>query len=141
MPGFEFPKETSTQVASSNSVDAPRSVLLEPKINIDNVAEGEHYYNPRLDAKNFLEGELSWNPATRLRQMLARPGIVVAPGICDGISARYGSSFLDIFCRWYSNMSAIKTVRRLRPASPVCTRVAPPRPLHALVSLTLRSQP
>jgi hypothetical protein len=46
------------------------------------------YYNPRLDLKNFLEGPLSSNPATRLRQMLARPGIVVAPGICDGISAR-----------------------------------------------------
>ncbi|EJD02425.1 oxaloacetate acetylhydrolase [Fomitiporia mediterranea MF3/22] len=46
------------------------------------------YYNPRLDPKNFLDGPLSLNPATRLRQMLARPGIVVAPGICDGISAR-----------------------------------------------------
>ena len=63
------------------------------------------YYNPRLDPKNYLEGPLSPNPATRLRQMLARPGIVVrdslcmylgpefrllqvAPGICDGISAR-----------------------------------------------------
>ncbi|KAL0578926.1 hypothetical protein V5O48_003074 [Marasmius crinis-equi] len=46
------------------------------------------YYNSRLDPKNFLEGPLSPNPSTRLRQMLARPGIVVAPGICDGISAR-----------------------------------------------------
>lgn len=46
------------------------------------------YYNPRLDPKNYLGGPLSHNPATRLRQMLARPGIVVAPGICDGISAR-----------------------------------------------------
>ena len=46
------------------------------------------YYNPKLDPKNFLEGPLSSNPATRLRQMLARPGIIVAPGICDGISAR-----------------------------------------------------
>ncbi|KAK0490285.1 oxaloacetate acetylhydrolase [Armillaria novae-zelandiae] len=46
------------------------------------------YYNARLDPKNFLEGPLSPNPSTRLRQMLARPGIVVAPGICDGISAR-----------------------------------------------------
>ncbi|KAF5345194.1 hypothetical protein D9758_009712 [Tetrapyrgos nigripes] len=46
------------------------------------------YYNARLDPKNFLEGPLSDNPATRLRQMLARPGIVIAPGICDGISAR-----------------------------------------------------
>ena len=35
------------------------------------------YYNPRLDPKNFLEGPLSWDPATRLRQMLARPGIIV----------------------------------------------------------------
>jgi hypothetical protein len=35
------------------------------------------YYNPRLDPENYLEGPLSWNSATRLRQMLARPGIVV----------------------------------------------------------------
>ncbi|KAG6902768.1 hypothetical protein C0995_011916 [Termitomyces sp. Mi166 len=50
----------------------------------------ETYYNARLDPANYLEGPLSSNPATRLRQMLARPGIVVmvAPGICDGISAR-----------------------------------------------------
>jgi hypothetical protein len=65
----------------------------------------EVYYNARLDPKNFLDGPLSLNAATRLRQMLARPGIVVsrwvglgegcmlnnhqvAPGICDGISAR-----------------------------------------------------
>ncbi|KAL0955811.1 hypothetical protein HGRIS_002018 [Hohenbuehelia grisea] len=51
-------------------------------------AAPEAYYNARLDPKNYLEGPLSENPATRLRQMLARPGIVVAPGICDGISAR-----------------------------------------------------
>jgi hypothetical protein len=36
------------------------------------------YYNSRLDPKNFLEGELSVDAATRLRQMLARPGIVVS---------------------------------------------------------------
>jgi len=35
------------------------------------------YYNPRLDPRNYLDGPLSWNPPTRLRQMLARPGIVV----------------------------------------------------------------
>ncbi|KAJ7594914.1 oxaloacetate acetylhydrolase [Mycena floridula] len=52
------------------------------------VQEPAVYYNPRLDPNNFLEGPLSPNPATRLRQYLARPGIVVAPGICDGISAR-----------------------------------------------------
>lgn len=48
----------------------------------------ECYYNPRLDPANFIDGPFSTNPATRLRQMLARPGIIVAPGICDGISAR-----------------------------------------------------
>ena len=36
------------------------------------------YYNPRLDPRNYAEGPLSENPATRLRQMLARPGIVVS---------------------------------------------------------------
>ncbi|KAJ7068195.1 oxaloacetate acetylhydrolase [Mycena amicta] len=46
------------------------------------------YYNPRYDPRNFLDGPLSSDPSTRLRQMLARPGIIVAPGICDGISAR-----------------------------------------------------
>ncbi|KAF8161326.1 oxaloacetate acetylhydrolase [Crassisporium funariophilum] len=52
------------------------------------VPKREVYYNARLDPNRFLHGPLSTNPATRLRQMLARPGIVVAPGICDGISAR-----------------------------------------------------
>ncbi|KAJ6589926.1 Pyruvate/Phosphoenolpyruvate kinase-like domain-containing protein [Mycena vulgaris] len=46
------------------------------------------YYNPRLEPRNYMDGPLSSNPATRLRQMLARPGIIVAPGVCDGISAR-----------------------------------------------------
>ncbi|KAJ7270054.1 Phosphoenolpyruvate/pyruvate domain-containing protein [Mycena haematopus] len=46
------------------------------------------YYNARLDPCNYVDGPLSCNPATRLRQMLARPGIITAPGICDGISAR-----------------------------------------------------
>ncbi|KAF8911532.1 oxaloacetate acetylhydrolase [Gymnopilus junonius] len=58
----------------------PHNILTGPRKSV--------YHNPRLDPKNFLEGPLSINPATRLRQMLARPGIVVAPGICDGISAR-----------------------------------------------------
>jgi hypothetical protein len=37
------------------------------------------YYNPRLEPRNYLDGPLSTNPATRLRQMLARPGIIVSP--------------------------------------------------------------
>ena len=44
------------------------------------------YYNPRLDPKNFMEGPLSWDPATRLRQMLARPGIVVRSNISFAVS-------------------------------------------------------
>jgi hypothetical protein len=38
---------------------------------------GETYFNERLAPENFKSGPLSSNPATRLRQMLARPGIVV----------------------------------------------------------------
>lgn len=62
------------------SVSKPAAPEVTPRAGV--------YYNSRLDPKNFLEGELSFDAATRLRQMLARPGIVIAPGICDGISAR-----------------------------------------------------
>jgi hypothetical protein len=31
---------------------------------------------------------LSYKASTRLRQLLARPEIIIAPGVCDGISAR-----------------------------------------------------
>lgn len=78
------------------------------------------YYNPRFDPELFMDGPLSKNPATRLRQMLARPGIVVcgshmfclstnltmnnqvAPGICDGISARCAleAGFECLYQRW-----------------------------------------
>ncbi|TFK44930.1 Pyruvate/Phosphoenolpyruvate kinase-like domain-containing protein [Crucibulum laeve] len=67
--------ETSSSVASS-----------QPSLEVH--SKPSVYHNSRLDPKNFLDGPLSSNPATRLRQMLARPGIVIAPGICDGISAR-----------------------------------------------------
>ncbi|KAF8816771.1 oxaloacetate acetylhydrolase [Phlegmacium glaucopus] len=81
MPGVDY---------FSNGVE--KSETVAPMPSIDAFKETQHrsgvYYNPRLDPKKYLEGPLSPNPATRLRQMLARPGIVVAPGICDGISAR-----------------------------------------------------
>ncbi|KAF9031216.1 Phosphoenolpyruvate/pyruvate domain-containing protein [Hymenopellis radicata] len=71
------------------SYSVPREVQAAPVVASHEVTNSSGvYYNARLDPKNFLEGPLSENPATRLRQMLARPGIVVAPGICDGISAR-----------------------------------------------------
>ncbi|KAG0708605.1 phosphoenolpyruvate pyruvate domain-containing protein [Suillus ampliporus] len=88
-PGLDFFK-------TSESTDAPVvqiSADAEPETRRTSEAsqvtpKPDVYYNPRFDPKNFLEGELSYDAATRLRQMLARPGIVIAPGICDGISAR-----------------------------------------------------
>ncbi|KAJ6491797.1 Pyruvate/Phosphoenolpyruvate kinase-like domain-containing protein [Mycena vitilis] len=65
---------------------APTTEVWNPKLEARNPAP--QYYNARLDPSNYLDGSLSTNPATRLRQLLARPGIITAPGICDGISAR-----------------------------------------------------
>ena len=64
-PSYSFSRE-------AEAVDAPAQGLS---------GEGV-YYNARLDPKNFLEGPLSPNPSTRLRQMLARPGIVVSISSC-----------------------------------------------------------
>ncbi|KAH9942171.1 Phosphoenolpyruvate/pyruvate domain-containing protein [Epithele typhae] len=100
MPGLELFSTINSAVLGSSanepSTHTPTSELNSPILSpveetaapVMGLAGPNPYYNARLDPKNFLEGELSWNPATRLRQMLARPGIVVAPGICDGISAR-----------------------------------------------------
>ncbi|KAF7981589.1 hypothetical protein HWV62_32636 [Athelia sp. TMB] len=79
-----------TRPASPTQLAPPALLMTEPSAVDTELGLGAHeiYSNPRLDPKNYLHGELSLNPATRLRQMLARPGIVVAPGICDGISAR-----------------------------------------------------
>lgn len=61
--------ETTPETPSTpDSISIPKSLSFGHTV----------YYNPRLDPKNFLEGPLSPNPATRLRQMLARPGIVVS---------------------------------------------------------------
>ncbi|KAJ7350594.1 oxaloacetate acetylhydrolase [Mycena albidolilacea] len=74
---------TSTEVWSVPSTITPLW-NLKP----DARSSSPRYYNARFEPRHYLDGPLSTNPATRLRQMLARPGIVVAPGICDGISAR-----------------------------------------------------
>ena len=83
MPGldlFNFDKETivnnSTNGNYTDGTNTPEEIeapVLAPEAPL---TPGK-YYNPRLDPRNFLEGPLSLNPATRLRQMLARPGIVV----------------------------------------------------------------
>lgn len=70
-PALDYFSKTS---AAADPTPAPGvEDVLTKSIHTD--ASG--YYNPRLDPKNYLEGPLSDNPATRLRQMLARPGIVV----------------------------------------------------------------
>ena len=75
-PGIGFPPATTT--VSFHEAPAP-PITYGPAGNAvkESVPSSDVYYNPRLDSKNYLEGPLSWNPATRLRQMLARPGIVV----------------------------------------------------------------
>ncbi|KAF9047437.1 oxaloacetate acetylhydrolase [Panaeolus papilionaceus] len=80
MPGLDYFSNNNNAAAAAPTPSAPSAESVETRDGV--------YYNARLDPKNYLEGPLSSNPATRLRQMLARPGIVIAPGICDGISAR-----------------------------------------------------
>ena len=78
MPGLELfgsseptAQPTVVEVPAAEPASAPAETNGEaPKAGV--------YYNARLDPKNYLEGPLSLNPATRLRQMLARPGIVVS---------------------------------------------------------------
>jgi len=71
MPGLDFFSNTPVHVTEA----APET---RPGV----------YYNARLDPKNYLEGPLSPIASTRLRQMLARPGIVVGFILLDA-SERY----------------------------------------------------
>ena len=87
MPGFEFSREVEqpqpVQPEQIPSTHTPVVSTPSSPISVD-APRRDVYYNPRLDPKNYLEGPLSLNAATRLRQMLARPGIVVriCPGSC-----------------------------------------------------------
>lgn len=78
------------------------------------------YYNARLDPKNFLNGPLSLNPATRVRQMLARPGIIVSVFLHDEDVC----SAVDRLPREFATASARAVLLRL--VSTACTR-GPPR--------------
>jgi hypothetical protein len=62
------PPDTTQQ----NRKEHTRTIELIPK-----PLSQEAYFNERLAPENYRSGLLSSNPATRLRQMLARPGIVV----------------------------------------------------------------
>ncbi|KAF7321808.1 2,3-dimethylmalate lyase [Mycena kentingensis (nom. inval.)] len=80
---------TVASIPATKSEARHRDLKLEAQKELElKAAQDKAYYNARLDPKNYLDGPLSTNAATRLRQMLARPGIVTAPGICEGISAR-----------------------------------------------------
>ncbi|KAF7313735.1 hypothetical protein HMN09_00530600 [Mycena chlorophos] len=79
---------TTTELWTSPPSPVKLKSLLPPPVHVPPPNSSSVYYNPRFDPLNFMDGPLSLDPATRLRQMLARPGIVVAPGVCDGISAR-----------------------------------------------------
>jgi len=65
-------------------------------------AKRDVYDNPRLDPQRFLDGPLSDNPATRLRQMLARPGIVVRiTSLIQSFVHLQRSSGCSRYLRWY----------------------------------------
>jgi hypothetical protein len=64
---------TSTEVWSVPSTITPLW-NLKPDVR----SSSPRYYNARFEPRHYLDGPLSTNPATRLRQMLARPGIVVS---------------------------------------------------------------
>ena len=75
-PGINFPPADTT-VSVHETLAPPTTYEPVESAAKESLSSGV-YYNPRLDPKNYLEGPLSLNPATRLRQMLARPGIVVS---------------------------------------------------------------
>ncbi|KAF9243241.1 Pyruvate/Phosphoenolpyruvate kinase-like domain-containing protein [Melanogaster broomeanus] len=118
MPGLDFYNKST----ESTAVATP-SVVTEAPL------KAGVYYNARLDPKNFLEGPLSWDPATRLRQMLARPGIVIAPGICDGISARCALE-AGFDCMYQSDLAIATLNDFVQSAQMVCS-LSPSTPVIA----------
>ena len=74
---------SSTTLSSSDSLESKGAQLIPSP---ERVLTPGVYYNSRFDPENFLDGPLSYDPATRLRQMLARPGIVVRIYIFSRVS-------------------------------------------------------
>ena len=77
MPGLELFGSSEASAPATTVVEIPAAPAAAPAPAAAETRSNV-YYNPRLDPKNYLEGPLSTNAATRLRQMLARPGIVVS---------------------------------------------------------------
>ncbi|KAG9076407.1 hypothetical protein FS749_011818, partial [Ceratobasidium sp. UAMH 11750] len=66
----------------------PSTVVMQPiETSTPSYASNGAYIKP-AHLIHTADEPLHWKASTRLRQMLARPEIVVAPGVCDGISAR-----------------------------------------------------
>jgi len=130
MPGLDF-------FTNNNDVTAlPEVATGSPVKTVDNMTDNV-YYNPRLDPKNYLEGPLSHNAATRLRQMLARPGIVVSYSRLNDIS--YVSNRLNRLHPAFV-MALVPDVL-LKQVSTVYTRVELQQLLLASANLTLLLPP
>lgn len=123
MPGLDFYKTeshgTTALTVPVTPVEETRRASARVTPSPETPLKTGAYYNARLDPKNFLEGPLSWDPATRLRQMLARPGIVVRTSVC------FVNDFFNLIeiIRLHLVFATVSApVVRLRQASTACTR-------------------
>ena len=117
-PGMDYaPKSTENSSISSVVHGVSNGIDGIPPALTDSAAKP--YYNARLDPKNYLEGPLSHNAATRLRQMLARPGIVVSIGLRSRLFLQ-----LKMFMNRLLLASVMESVLELpsRPGSTACTK-------------------
>ena len=115
MPGLDY-------FSKSENGAAPAAAAPAADVNTEAPVEAPRsnvYYNARLDPKNYLEGPLSHNAATRLRQMLARPGIVVSIGLRSRLFLQ-----LKMFMNRLLLASVMESVLELpsRPGSTACTK-------------------
>ncbi|KAF9047444.1 oxaloacetate acetylhydrolase [Panaeolus papilionaceus] len=144
-PILGWPKKQDSvmdiEKSSSSHTTNPEVLAYLEGLDADLLGGRTPYHNPRLDPKNYLEGPLASNSATRLRQLLARPGIVVAPGICDGISARcaieagfeclYQSGAATTASRLGQPDLAIATLNDFAEAGEMVSSISPSTPVIA----------
>lgn len=106
MPGLDYFRtepvvqvEPAPEPATPTDTEPTSPIISE--LPADTPRNPDVYYNPRLDPKNYLEGPLSYNPATRLRQMLARPGIVVSPCVILARTVKDSYTLILLDCPRY----------------------------------------
>ncbi|KAG9076130.1 hypothetical protein FS749_012128, partial [Ceratobasidium sp. UAMH 11750] len=79
---------SSTPIHPTFHLQQPSTMVMQPtETSTPGYASNGTYIKP-AHLIHSADEPLHWKASTRLRQMLARPEIVVAPGVCDGISAR-----------------------------------------------------